>query len=290
MFLKRYKNGIIKTMTMPSKTIGHGVTQRLLDLQVASSKFSHAYLFYGPEGVGKKKLALEFAGKILGTEHALSHADFSILDIEGDVKTEQVKEFMTGLSFAPFVGKYKVAVINNADLLNVQSSNALLKTLEEPSDSTIIILIASGKHMLPTIVSRCQAFSFGTLSEQELTLFAQSQSIPVTAELLSFSFGIPSRLLALSEGKELQLQKQQKAELIELISAAPAQRLLAVTKLSELEDEDLLAVLRSWTLLAKQSLKEHAKPKTLSALTESLRQMTTNKNKKLILQSLLLSI
>lgn len=277
-------------MKTPSKTIGHGVTQRLLGLQVISNKFSHAYLFYGPEGVGKKRLALEFAAQILGTEYVFSHADFSMLDIEGDVKTEQVKEFMTGLSFSPFVGTHKVAVINNADLLNIQSNNALLKTLEEPSDSTIIILVASGRHMLPTIVSRCQTFSFGTLSEEELTVFASNEGMSVSKELMTLSYGIPARLLALSSPQELLKQKEEKAQLLQLLSVPPAERLLSVPKLSELEDEDLLKVLRNWTLAAKQSLKQHAQHKTLSALAESLRQMTTNKNKKLILQSLLLSI
>jgi len=272
------------------KTIGHGITRRLLDLQINSGRFSHAYLFYGPEGVGKKMLALEFAGAILSTDHILSHADFSMLDVQKDTKSEEVKQFMTGLSFSPFVSKYKVAVINNTDQLNIQSSNALLKTLEEPSESTIIMLIASGKSMLPTIVSRCQAFSLGNLSEAELIEFAKSHAIPVSKDLLSFSFGSPARLLCLSQGNELAHHKEQKSELQEILSLSPAQRLVSVSKLSELEDEDLSRMLVTWTLMTKEALKESPQPKTLSALVESLRQMTTNKNKKFILQSLLLSI
>ena len=69
---------------------------------------------------------------------------------------EPALEFISRLSLKPFIGKYKVAIINNAENLNQQSGNALLKTLEEASESTIIILVAGYGKLLTTIISRCQ--------------------------------------------------------------------------------------------------------------------------------------
>src|SRR6185369_16832179 len=148
-------------------SFGHEKVKSILEKQLAQGRFPHAYLFGGPEGLGKKQLALKFAQKILQTEKVLSHPDFQILDLEGEIGMESVLDFISGLSFKPFAGSHKVAVVNNAQNLNTQSSNALLKTLEEPAGGTIIILISSTTQLLATIVSRCQVFSFYGFSEKK---------------------------------------------------------------------------------------------------------------------------
>src|ERR1700722_14658809 len=96
------------------QTFGHENAKKILDLQLKSGKLAHAYLFAGPQGVGKKTLALELAGKILSSQNLPIHPDFAILDQTESISVERMQQFMEGLSFKPFLGAKKVAIINNA--------------------------------------------------------------------------------------------------------------------------------------------------------------------------------
>lgn len=112
---------------------------------------SGAYLFTGPEMIGKKTFALELANELAGPE--------DITMITPDI--DAVREMKRFFSLTPLNGKYKVAVIDNAHRLTDEAQNALLKILEEPSASSIIILVTSNpEELLPTILSRCQQIFF----------------------------------------------------------------------------------------------------------------------------------
>src|SRR5260221_2148399 len=87
-----------------------------------------------------------------------------MLDMEGEITVEPILDFIGKLRFKPFMGSKIIAIINNAKNLNLQSGNALLKTLEEPSPSSIIILVSSSGSVLPTVVSRCQVLNFSAFS------------------------------------------------------------------------------------------------------------------------------
>ena len=153
---------------MEWQTFGHNEIKNLLNKQISSGIFPHAYLFTGPEAVGKKNLALEFAKVVLKADKLENHPDFQILDSEGEIKIEQILEFIGKIGYKPFLGEKKVAIINNAQNLNTQSSSALLKTLEEPSESSVIILIAGSGNILSTISSRCQVLNFSIFSKTGL--------------------------------------------------------------------------------------------------------------------------
>lgn len=278
-------------------TFGHENIKKILDLQMRSGKLSHGYLFCGPEGIGKKELALEFAQKILiqtknsSGSSLQSHPDFSILDQIEEISMERMHQFMEGLSFKPFVSSKKIAIINNAHLLNTQSSNALLKTLEEPSPSTILILISANKDVLPTILSRSQFFSFNLFTESQLTIFAQEKNILATTESVMLSFGRIDRLLSLQDKKKLEYEKNIISQFEELQISPEAERLLAVNRFAELEPEDLRNLFLSWTFWKLQQLRSNTSSyKMVGSLLEALAQLQTNKNKKLILQSLFLRI
>src|SRR6185295_6471933 len=108
------------------ETFGHKQIKNILDRQISSGVMPHAYLFLGAQDLGKRTLALEFAKKVLNTEKLENHPDFQILDVQGEIVVEQALDFMSKMSFKAFFGTKKVAIINNAENLNVQSSNALL--------------------------------------------------------------------------------------------------------------------------------------------------------------------
>ena len=273
------------------QTFGHENIKRIFNLQLASGSFSHAYLLFGMEGVGKKTLCLEFAGKILATTNPASHVDFSLLDQEQEITMEQIKNFMAGLRGKPFVGKKKVAIINNAELLNAQSSNALLKTLEEPSPSTVLILISSHKGLLPTIISRCQTFACNPFTSSQLKAYAKNKAMRLDDAAYELCFGQIKRLYELSDATVLKKQQNLFEEFREIQEAGRAERLLAIAKFAELEDTELSALVRQWMLWYKDTLAlQPKKYRPLAALLGAYEDFRTNKNKKLILQSLFLSL
>ncbi|MFH1392454.1 MAG: hypothetical protein ABIG90_02110 [bacterium] len=116
-------------------------------------KLAHAYLFVGKNLTNK---ALRFAKKIQD-----NNLDLHITDSQGSIKIEQIRDLQKQLSLKPYSGKYKIAVIPEAQLMTNQAQNALLKTLEEPSGQAVLILISLSEYLLlPTIVSRCQVKRF----------------------------------------------------------------------------------------------------------------------------------
>ncbi|MFA5990646.1 MAG: hypothetical protein WC794_00160 [Candidatus Doudnabacteria bacterium] len=271
---------------------GHETIKNILDKQLNAGVFPHAYLFVGPQGVGKKALGIELAQKILGAENVAGHPDFLLLDVEGEIKMESALEFINRLSLKPFIGKYKVAIVNNAENLNQQSGNALLKTLEEASDSTIIILVAGFGKLLPTIVSRCQTFNFHGFSKTELTKYSGDLGLAVSDEMVDLSFGSFGRLKQLSENKEFFTnQKNAVKEYEELNKSMSGQKLAKIPRFAELEDEDLVSMLNCWLFWQYGKLNESPKNYSkVGAIASSLTDLKQNFNKKLVLQNLFLKI
>jgi len=274
------------------QTFGHNPVKNILERQLGALKFPHAYLFQGPEGVGKKTLALEFAKKVLNTENLQNHADFQILDMEGEITMEPALDFMSRLSLKPFLGAKKIAIINNAQNLNLQSGNALLKTLEEPSPSTIIILVAESRKVMPTIVSRCQVLNFNILNEDELKAFAAGQNIKLSEDFLALSFGQSSRLKKLAEDEDFYSGQKTAIEQYRNIKKMPlAEKLTNISEFAELEPEALEQNLLTWMHWQSGELgKKPADYGKLQALADSLGALKKNQNKKLVLQSLFLRI
>ncbi|MEE9238545.1 MAG: DNA polymerase III subunit delta' [Thermodesulfobacteriota bacterium] len=174
------------------KIKGHDFQKKILMRAAAENIVSHSYLFSGPDGVGKRLIALEFA-KLLnclnrnsadstssdfGTCNCGSckkvekgiHPDVVYVQYEGvkSIKVEQVREGIEDMLFLKsFEGKFKVVIVNEAERMSNGAQNAFLKTLEEPPPYSVIILITSNPDsLLPTIRSRCQIIRFSALSEE----------------------------------------------------------------------------------------------------------------------------
>ena len=273
------------------QTFGHNKVKLLLNRQLDKNILPHAYIFAGPDGVGKKVLALELAKKVLQTENLQNHPDFQTLDIIGEIPMEAAKEFIGQMSLKPFVAQKKVAIINNAQNLNLQSGNALLKTLEEPSAHNVIILISSGK-LLPTIVSRCQVLRFNVFSLSGLKEFAKILRLDVSEEMLELSCGSTARLKLLAENAEYLAQEKNLVNLFKKLSAqTPGNKLAAVNKIADQETEDLQKYFVSW--FNWQNFRLRSEPREfvkVRALLDAMESLNANKNKKLILQTLMFKI
>lgn len=158
--------------------VGQDKAAGFLKTAAASGRISHAYLFVGPPGSGKKSAARAFACALYcdddgcgacPTCHRIKrgyHPDVHIVSPDGvaGYLVPQVREIIHDTNLAPIEGARKLYIIEDADLFNDASANALLKTLEEPpSDVVLVLLTHSLESVLPTIVSRCQIVRFRRL-------------------------------------------------------------------------------------------------------------------------------
>ena len=167
------------------KIIGHSTQIEYLDRLIDNDLVPHALLFSGPKGVGKRSVARSFAAKLLtgsednaSREHSLkliaagNHPDLIFVNPDPEkqeIYVDDVRELCSKLMLKPYCSPYIIAIIDQAELMNLSACNALLKTLEEPPSASKIILTTSAAHRVPeTIVSRCQPFFFGELEFEDL--------------------------------------------------------------------------------------------------------------------------
>ncbi|MBC7420170.1 MAG: AAA family ATPase [Bdellovibrio sp.] len=174
--------------------VGHAVEIKHLIQLRESGRWPHALLFAGPSGTGKRKIALAFA-QILVCDNAdrdpqglacgvcgpclrvQKEQSESLLFLKPDekaarpaIKVEAVRELLDSLSLAS-LGKARIVIVDNAQIMNPQASNALLKTLEEPFENVYFILICEDLgQLLPTIRSRVQVVKFSALSFEEIQI------------------------------------------------------------------------------------------------------------------------
>lgn len=161
------------------KITGHIEAQKLLFS--ADREKSQSFLLEGSAGIGKSGIANLFAAEVLGCDisRVLSgaHPDFLIIERRVDEKTgkrkqqivvEDARKLADFLSLTPAEGSHRVAIIDAADELNTAAANAILKVVEEPPKRAIIILLSHGKHILPTIRSRCVCVKLKPLADEEM--------------------------------------------------------------------------------------------------------------------------
>jgi len=227
---------------------GHERQIALLKGFMAQDRLPHALLFHGMEGIGKKTTALVFAKALnclTGNHDACdacsscrkvdhkNHLDVVVLEAEGQfIKIQAVRDLQQQLKFKPWEGKKRVCIINDAEKMNNVAANALLKTLEEPPSSNIMILISAQPHQLPaTIISRCQQLRFSPLTEDDVVAFLKARfSLETEAAqvLASSSGGSIARALELHNGAYLAMRD----ELMEMISGEQMQSPLPLMRLS----------------------------------------------------------
>lgn len=208
--------------------IGQERVKQLLKKSLEQGTVAHAYLFYGPKGVGKEALALEFSKTLICEKNTveacgdcrsckqfetLQHPDVQLIfplptgsnEKSGDnpyerlseeqlslireqillkardyyhrieipkanfIKINSIRELKKQASLAHIQSRYKIFILINAEMMNAEAANSLLKTLEEPLPNTILLLTTSDRDsLLPTIVSRCQQIQCDPLTEEAI--------------------------------------------------------------------------------------------------------------------------
>ncbi|MCK5140251.1 MAG: AAA family ATPase [Thermodesulfovibrionia bacterium] len=185
---------------------------------VQRNRIAHAYLFAGEDGIGKKLTAINFAktlncqnnrnalrvtsNEAKTTSHTAlrithyeidccdtcpscikinksSHPDvFFITSTDGQIRVDVIRGLEESLSLKSFEGKWKIAIIDEAEKLNQSAANAFLKTLEEPPEQSLLILVSSMPDFIPkTILSRCQQIKFSPLPLAKMSELLKDRKI-----------------------------------------------------------------------------------------------------------------
>lgn len=267
--------------------LGHEFAVEALTASVASNRTAHAYLLTGVHAIGKTTLARVFAQTLQCTEpnppcgqcnacqKILRDRHPDVRAIEGvpvgfkfddknpqpipprandrekrTLKIDQIRALQHDLSFSPFEGKYKIAIVRRFEEANEEAANAFLKTLEEPPSYVIIILTArDASLLLPTIISRCQTIALRPVPTEtiERALIERWDANPDSARLLArLSAGqLGWAVRASSNQSLLAARNAHLEELLASLGEGRAERISRAEKLGS-DGEELQALLEEW--------------------------------------------
>jgi len=277
---------------------GHDRTLDLLRRMLRQGRLGHAYLFTGPEGIGKRRAARELAQVLLCVEkpgegcgtcegcrrvQANTHPDCTVVALAPDKKEiaiDQVRELKRWFSLRALRGEKKVALIDDAHLLNPAAQSALLKLLEEPPGDALLVLIATNPSLLSRpLLSRCQQVRFAPLPlalVEEILIQDQGLTPAAAWALAAFSQGSVGRALMLNS----RILTEERPTLLTALAEVPSASFMTISQLAERlaqGEEEVVArleVLLSWyrDLLRYQLLGEQAveqNPDHLSLLAQA---------------------
>jgi DNA polymerase-3 subunit delta' len=217
-----------------SSLVGNERLKRLLQRAVAEDRIRQGLIFAGPRGVGKHQFALSLAqalncrrpinGDACGTCDqcvkiaAREHIDVETIVADGQfIRISQMREMAEKSNYRPYDGRRRIYILDDAERLNLNAANSILKVLEEPPETTLLVLVTAKPYaLLQTIRSRCQMLSFAQLTAPELEAFLNenykrpAQENRLLARLARGSIG---RALEIDLG----IYREQRAMMVELI-------------------------------------------------------------------------
>jgi len=236
----------------------------------------HALLLTGQPGLGKAAFAESLANMLLcqntSKNHqpcgtcpgciqfkAGTHPDFFRVELQVDEKTgkeskeikvDQIRELTEKLTLSSHQGGYKVAVLNPADAMNINASNSLLKTLEEPSDNTVLVLVCTQPARLPaTVRSRCQQLRIEAPDKNEALRWLDSRGHgDITAAMyLDLALGAPLEALEQAQTSSIEARQERFTSLVEILEGRTSPLAVAQTWA---KDEDMQGIrwMRDWLM------------------------------------------
>lgn len=205
--------------------IGNNEIKDYLLSSIKKNNMSQSYLFTGTEGIGKQLIAKEFAKNILCADEekqencicksckcfeGLNHPDYFVINENGQtIKIDQIRELTNRVIERPIISNKKVYILNDADKMTIEAQNCLLKTLEEPPEFAVIILITSNENaILNTIKSRCMIIKFKNITNDKLEKYAiEKLGYPqITDNLLKSFNGSIGKAIVQRDNQEKYLQ------------------------------------------------------------------------------------
>jgi DNA polymerase-3 subunit delta' len=242
--------------------VGNQRAVQIIQKEIKRGRVYPAYLFTGMEGIGKRLAAVNMA-KALNCPHGEGdacdactacqrmdkgmHPDLlQITPTAGVIKIGQIRELQRSLAFKPYEARWRVVIVDGAERMTRETANAFLKTLEEPPQSTTIILVAAALEGLPsTVLSRCQRITFNPLSDEEVHKVLADQLTPEDIRFRApLAGGSPGRALRM-DGEEI---IQARGALPSALSSSLGQRLQLAQELARQEGRGgmFLEILGGW--------------------------------------------
>ncbi len=201
--------------------IGNYDVKEYLVKSIKNKNILHSYLFLGTEGIGKLAMAKQFAKKVLCLNHTedeictcksctcfngKNHPDYYIINEAGEsIKIDTIREITEKAFEKPILSDKKVYIINDFEKMTKEAQNCLLKTLEEPPEFVVIVIISSNENIiLNTIKSRCMTIKFHNIEDKELLEYAKSQLgyENISENLLKSFDGSIGKAIKLKDNKE----------------------------------------------------------------------------------------
>lgn len=257
---------------------GHGKITDYLKLSILSNHVSHAYVFAGAANLGKRATAIKFIKSLYCQGkgeyvpcgecpscrqiESQAHPDVYCLrrlideksgKLKREISVDQVRDLKAKLSQSTLLRSWKIAIIEEAEALNNNSANSLLKVLEEPTPKTVIILITSDISRLPkTVISRSLVLNFLPVNRGDIRDYLLSREIPPEkAEKISrLALGRPGAAVSLSESPEMLGETQKNFDdFYKLINSGLAARLKSLDSLISWEKDESLNIKKLLRLL-----------------------------------------
>jgi DNA polymerase III subunit delta' len=252
---------------------GHEWAVELLARSVAGEHYSHAYLFCGPAQIGKVTLARALARALfcergragpcdLAEPHPCRacqlirqerHSGVQLISPERSIQIEQVRVLQNDAALSPVEGRHKVFILREIERATPAAANALLKTLEEPPDHTILVLTCVRRdQVLPTIQSRCQVLPLRPLPLPQVTAALTSRWAvpPEQAALLAHLSGgrLGWAVAASGDPRRMEMRKLRLQTLRDLFKKDAAGRLTCAEELSKTPETvpEILSLWASW--------------------------------------------
>lgn len=257
--------------------IGHAKIISFFDKMIAKRALSQSYCFVGSDQVGKRNVARYLSAKLLKVDETKldTHPDFYYLSRQTDEKTGKLKKYISidqarqikeRLGRKSWFGQYQAVIIDEAELLNEDSGNALLKTLEEGTGERVFFLLTTDDNaLLPTIRSRCQMFYLALTDIPAIAAGLVKMGYPdaLAAEAAKLSWGRPGRAVMLVADDELRKNFNAEAERWQKIVGEPFyKKIKAVEDLfNEKTDnlrtgEKIANALETWMVLWREKILE----------------------------------
>lgn len=311
-------------MQLFENIVGNNKIKESLKNAVKSNNVSHSYLFIGKAGVGKKLFAKDLAKKVmcLGSNYdaqdnvlrsardnkekvesenlsfefdncdscikfdANSNPDFSIIVPDGkSIKIEQIRDLQARILEKPISSNKKVYIIDDADTMTEESQNCLLKTLEEPPEYAMIILIASNENrMLQTIKSRCVIIRFEDLTNEEISQILHTND----QDIIRLCEGSVAKAETISEKREMFAQLKIIADYLSknsLIDVLNNSDLLYSSK------DDIMTLLDFLNIIFFEKAKENIKySKAINIIEKTKKKIMANNNYDMCIDYMLMHI
>lgn len=311
-------------MQLFENIVGNNKIKESLKNAVKSNNVSHSYLFVGKAGVGKKLFAKDLAKKVMclgsnydaqdnvlrstrdNTENvesenlslefdncdscikfdANSNPDFSIIVPDGkSIKIEQIRDLQARILEKPISSNKKVYIIDDADTMTEESQNCLLKTLEEPPEYAMIILIASNENrMLQTIKSRCVIIRFEDLTNEEISQILHTND----QDIIRLCEGSVAKADTISEKREMF------AQLKNIVDYLSKNSLIDVLNNSDLlysSKDDIMTLLDFLNIIFFEKAKENIKySKAIDIIEKTKKKIMANNNYDMCMDYMLMHI